>query len=475
MVTWIKTKIVATIGPASNGRGQLTKLLNEGVDMFRLNGAHGTIAEHKETIRLIRSISKKLNFPAAVLLGLPGPKLRIGTLKSEPIFFDAGDNITLSCGKSNQVGDEIPLPNKNLHKGLKPGSVIYLNDGIIELKVLDIKKQNIECRVIAGGELRSHKGVNLPDAKLDIPSITAKDRQLVKLALAEHVDFVSLSFVRKHNDMVMLRKMLSKKGPEIKLIAKIEKPEALGDLDNIIDVSDAIMVARGDLGIEMRYDKIPGIQRDILLRCHLAGKPSITATQMLETMVNSKTPTRAEATDVANAVWEGSDAVMLSEETSIGKNPAMAVAAMVKIAREAEKGMPELPHMIRQSNYSEYQAEAVSEAANLLAENLDARAIVTPTRSGRTALFVSKQRPHTQILAPTTNEKIARQMNLLWGVRPMVMPAFDSVDDLLKSAEKLALKSKYINKGDTIVITSGAHGGKDSITNMIEVRKAGES
>jgi pyruvate kinase len=471
MATWNKTKIVATIGPASNSIKQLRALMDAGVDVFRLNGAHGNFEEHRQIIRRIRSITKKTGSHTAILLGLPGPKIRIGTLRKEPIQYTVGKKVTVVCGRKSQTGDEIPLPNKDICKSVKKGSTLFLNDGIIELKVLEIKKPQMICRVVAGGELRSHKGMNLPDAKLNIPTITPKDRKLIKLAIQEEVDFVSLSFVRKASDMIALRKMLSKKAPGIKIIAKIEKPEALEDLDNIISASDAVMVARGDLGIEMRYDKIPAIQRLILLKCHLAGKPSITATQMLESMVGSKSPTRAEATDVANAVWEGSDAMMLSEETSIGGYPVAAVNAMAKIALEAEKEIPALPKGTDQKKPASYQAQAISRAANLLAKNLNAKAIVTPTRSGRTALFVSKQRPTAQIIAPTTDEQVARQMNLYWGVRPMVMSEFKTVDELLRSAEKLSLKSKFIKSGDTLVITSGAHIKNNNITNMIEVRR----
>lgn len=476
MVTWNKTKIIATVGPASNNRKTLRNMLLAGVDIFRLNGAHGTIDEHRKTIGLIRGVAGREDFPAAILLDLPGPKIRVGSLKTEPIYLKAGATVCLHCGKSVQTNDEIPIPMKQVAKSLKTGSKIYLNDGIIELKVLNINGCKIECRVRAGGKLMSHKGINLPHAKLAIPSLMPKDRALLNMAAHEGVDYVGLSFVRSAANILALKRMISRLAPEIKVIAKIEKPEALDDIDNIIRVSDAIMVARGDLGIEVPLEKVPVIQKDLLTKCHLAGKPSITATQMLESMVEEARPTRAEATDVANAVWEGSDAIMLSEETSMGKYPSQAVKAMADIALEAEKRMPILKSKTVSSDPATFQAEAISGAAGLIAKTLKAKAIVTPTRSGRTALLVSKLRPATQILAPTDDEGVARRMSLHWGVRPMIMPKrFSTVDETLKYAEKVALESKFIKSGDTIVITSGAHGSRGDITRLVEVRKAGEA
>jgi pyruvate kinase len=306
---------------------------------------------------------------------------------------------------------------------------------------------------------------------LALPSLTPRDRELAHMAIKEDVDYVGLSFVRSAKDIKTLRNLLKKRAAHIGIVAKIEKPEALDDLDNIIDVSDAIMVARGDLGIEMPFDQIPLIQRRILERCMAAGKPAITATQMLESMVHASRPTRAEATDVAQAVWEGTDAVMLSEETSIGINPANAVRAMAHIAAEAEKEMPTFSADFTVRDQHQWQALSVSRAASFLANQLGARAIVTPTRSGRTPLYVSRSRPDMMILAPTEDERAARRMALYWGVMPMPMPTFSTLDEMLAEAEKAARTSHYIKKGDTVIITSGAHGKKDDITRLIEVRQ----
>lgn len=470
MAGWNRTKIIATIGPASRTKRELASLLAAGADIFRINGAHGTNREHRKTISLIREVARRRNEPVAVLIDLPGPKFRVGKLKREPVNLKVGEVVTLVCGRSVQIDRKIPVPARTIHRCLRAGSQIFINDGIVELNVIKIRGCDITCKVRAGGQISSHKGINLPLAKLNVPSLTKKDREILNLAIREDVDYVALSFVRSAKDMLSLRKILKKRAPHIGIIAKIEKPEALKDLDDIIDASDAIMVARGDLGIEMPFDQIPLIQKDILRRCLVAQKPSITATQMLESMVSSKKPTRAEATDVAGAVWDGSDAVMLSAETSVGENPSVAVRAMRQIACEAETQMPQFDLGRKEADADMLQAQVLSCAAGFIAESLDAKAIVTPTRSGRTPLLVSRDRANVMILAPTEDERVARRMCLYWGVRPMTMPKFSTVDQLLSYAGRVAKKSGFIKKGDKIVITSGAHGKKNDITRLVEVR-----
>lgn len=405
-----------------------------------------------------------------ILLDLPGPKIRLGELKSESLRLRKGSLVTLACGKTQQKGDEIPVPDKFIAKAVKKNSTIFINDGLVEVRVISVKGSDVECRVMAGGEIRSRKGLNLPNTKLPIPSLTKKDHALLDFAISAKVDFIGLSFVRTAKNIRDLKKIVMKRAPHISVIAKIEKPEALQEIDEIIEATDAVMVARGDLGIEMPFDKIPNIQKQLLRKCLDAGKPAITATQMMESMVSSARPTRAEAADVAVAVWQGTDAVMLSEETSIGQNPAKAVRAMAKIAHEAEKVMPEHDEPERKRSNKEFQAQMICFAAGVIADQVGAKAIVTPTRSGRTPLNVSGLRPMTQVIAPTENEYTARRMSLYWGVKPMTIPIFSSVDETLKSAEKSALKSGLIRKGDTIVITSGAHGDKEDITRLVEVR-----
>lgn len=464
------TKIVATIGPASAKKSELAAMIRAGADCMRINGAHGDLKEHRATIRLIREVARKLKQPIAILVDLPGPKFRVGKLLREPVLLGRGQRVTLACGKSVQSNTKIPVPS-NIHRSVKKGDTIFINDGIVELRAVAIRGSDIECTVNAAGEILSHKGINLPGTKLSAPSLTAQDKKILAMAITEDVDYVALSFVRSAKNIIALRKILKHRAPHIGIIAKIEKPEALYDLDNIIDASDAIMVARGDLGIEVPFNKLPVIQRHILHKCLLAGKPSITATQMLESMITANKPTRAEATDVAEAVWEGSDAVMLSAETSVGKNPAIAVEAMVRIATDAEKEIPHFEFPDCHIDTKAFQALVLCRSAAFIAGNLNAKAIVTPTRSGRTPLFVSRERPKTPILAPTEVEHTARRMCLYWGVRPMTLPAFKTVDELLLYTEKAALKSGFIKRGDTIVITSGAHGQKGDITSLVEVRR----
>lgn len=469
MVFWNRTKIVATIGPASSSKIELAAILKAGADVIRINGAHGNTDEHRKIITAVRELSRQKGLSTAILYDLPGPKMRLGTLRGESIYLKKGERVTLACGKTDQIDDRIPVCDRFIARVVKGDSRIFVNDGIVELQVIAVKGPDVECRVIHGGEIRSKKGINLPRARFDMPSLTARDRELLKFALGHDVDYIGLSFVRSAKNIADLRKLMKRRSSHVGIVAKIEKPEALDDIDAIIEASDAIMIARGDLGIEMPFEELPIIQKRLLRKCMLAGKPSITATQMLESMIHSASPTRAEAADVAMAVWEGTDAVMLSAETSIGENPSLAVAAMAEIASAAEGSMPDFGSPTRKSTKSEVRAQVISISAGIMADELGARAIVTPTRSGRTALFISNTRPRTLIAAPTGDMRIARRMALYWGVRPMMMPKFSTVDQMLRHAKKVALKSNLIKRGDTIVIVSGAHGEKYDITRLVEV------
>ncbi len=470
MNTWSRTKIVATVGPACLSKKVLLEMIKSGVSVFRLNGAHGDLAQHQKVINNIRQLSKQYKTSTAILMDLPGPKYRLGDLKEDSIELKKDQLIVLACKKNKQTDSRIPV-SQGIHSALKKGDRIFLNDGLVGLTVKNIKGFDVTCAVNAEGEIRSRKGINLPGVSLKVGALTEKDKKILNFAIKAKVDFVGLSFVRKAEHVKTVKNILRRNKAQINVIAKIEKPEALDNIDSIIEVADAIMVARGDLGIEIAFPKLPLIERDILRRCMIAGKPAITATQMLESMVNSRRPTRAEATDVAEAVWTGSDAVMLSEETAIGINPANAVKAMAAIAYEAETDMPSLPHRRRELESDKLQSQIMAEGAVLIAEELGAQAIVTPTRSGSTALFVSQQRPFMPILAPISKQETARMMSLYWGVVPIVTSNAVSVDKILKQAEGVARKSAYIEKGDRIVIASGAHGGRDDVTRLVEVRQ----
>lgn len=465
-----KTKIVATIGPASSSKQVLREMMEAGVSVFRINGAHGTFEEHSQRIANIRGAEKEIGRPAAIMIDLPGPKYRLGKLSKEPIELEKGQTIVLHCGKEKQTDERIPLPHA-LHKVLKKGDKIFMNDGTVGLVVASVQGDEVHCKVTAAGEIRSKKGVNLPGVKLVAPSLTPEDKRILDFAIREDVDFISLSFVRTAENIEHLRKILKTRAPHISIISKIEKPEAIDNLDPIIKASDAVMIARGDLGIEMPFEKLPIIQREILSKAACTGKPVIVATQMLESMVSSKRPTRAEATDVAEAVWGGADAVMLSEETSIGISPPSAVDAMARIAAEAENLIPSSLSIRSRSGTENFQAQTLAMAAALVAEELSAKAIATPTRSGRTPFFVGRQRPKSPIFAPTENIHTARKMCLFWGVRPMTMKHVNTVDEMLLEAAATAHKKGFLKRGDLIVIASGAHGTKDDVTRLVEVRK----
>ncbi len=466
-----RTKIIATLGPASQSPAMIKKLILAGVSVFRINGAHGTIESHLEMVDNVRKVALSMHSHVGILFDLPGPKLRIGKLNTKVLELNAGQCIEFNCMKSEQDDYQIPLPMKTMTDIAQKGHRIFLNDGWVEVVVKQVKDSVICCEVIQGGELRSFKGFNLPDVDLPIDSITKIDRALLKNILQRHIDYIGLSFVRSKEDITALRSLLKKYAAKSNIIAKIEKPSAVENINGIIMASDAIMIARGDLGIEMPFNKLPGIQKDILDACRKYSTPAITATQMMESMVRTSRPTRAEASDIANAIWQGTDAVMLSEETSIGKHPVAAVRAMASIALDAEKEMhkewipdPKLDAM-------DYQAQTMSYSACIIAEQLAAKAIVVPTRTGRAPKFISTIRPETMIIALTEDENVATILSLCWGVKTIVMPHTDTVDETLSVAEKTIKSSHLLRKGDHIVVACGSYGKKNDIMRLIEVRQ----
>ncbi len=459
-----KTKIVATLGPASSEEKVLKRMVEAGLNVVRLNMSHGSQKEHKERIKLVRKVENETGKPLPVLMDLCGPKIRIGKLPKEPLFLHKGDTVILTTGKPDK--GKITVNYSKLHEEVKKGETILLSDGAFRLKVKEVRGKDIICEVLVGGPLTSHKGVNLPHTKLSVPALTEKDREDVKFGVEVGVDLIALSFVRKAEDVLELKGLLKKLGKEIPVIAKIEKPEAVKNIDSILRVSDGIMVARGDLGVELPIEKVPVIQKQLIRKANEAGKPVITATQMLKSMVDLPVPTRAEVTDIANAVLDGTDALMLSEETAVGKYPVKVIRTMAKVAREAEKIYP-------YKRYTELPADtlqdSLAKSACNLSREVKVKAIVPFTRSGATALAVAKFRPPVPIYAVTHDVETFRRLNLVWGVEPLLTVPAESTDKIIARSIEAAKERKLVKKGDRIIVLAGAPTGVPGTTNLLKV------
>ena len=465
-----KTKIICTIGPAINSADMLVELSKAGMDVVRLNFSHGTYDEHLNNINNIKSASNILGTPIPILMDLCGPKLRVGVIE-DGTYLKEGETIKITT--ENIIGNKniISTNYENLTKDIKPGDMILIDDGLIKLKAIDVSDKIITCEVIYGGQLKSKKGINLPNVNLSIPSITEKDLKDIEFGLKNNVDFIALSFVRHHTDILKLKKIISDKGFTKPIIAKIEKPEAINDIDAIIQESDMVMVARGDLGVEMNTEEVPLLQKMIIEKCNYYAKPVITATQMLESMVNNPRPTRAEASDVANAVLDGTDAVMLSAETSVGLYPLNAVKIMDSIVRKIEgKRRPIKEFMIEQDEKLNL-IDRISKGACVLANDIKATAILVITKTGRTARYLSRYRPNTPIIAFTDNLDVLKQMNLVWGVKAERIPGISDTDTTLNETKELAQQLGYIERGDTIVFVAGIPIKESNIINMIKIDK----
>jgi pyruvate kinase len=466
-----KTKIVCTIGPASNSFDRLKKLIQAGMSVARLNFSHGTRSEHGEVIKNIRHIARELNKPVAILQDLAGPKIRIGQISSGTVLLEPGKTFTLTtrlvAGNENEVSVNYP----DLPKEIKQGDTLLLSDGAIELKVIETSTHDIRCQVIVGGYLSSNKGINLPTRSLKIPILTEKDKEDLVFGIEQGVDYIALSFVRTAKDILDVKEFMKKQGKTIPIIAKIEKHEALNNMEEIIKTVEGIMIARGDLGVEIPIEKIPMVQKKLIKKANQAGKPVITATQMLRSMVESPKPTRAEVTDVANAIIDGTDALMLSEETAIGKYPIEAVEIVRKIADDVEPQIrPEVStkKLTLEENQPKTLTEAVSFAACTLAEDINADAIITFTKSGTTAQMVSKYRPRSPILAVTPSEDTYRSLSLVWGVTPILCRDMENTDEMFEQSIKAALGFGLIKRGNKVVITAGIPLGITGKTNLIK-------
>ncbi len=470
MTTPRRTKIVCTIGPATDSPETLAALMDAGMNVARLNFSHGTHGEHRQRIARIRELAEAKKLPIAILQDLSGPKLRTG-LMNKPVVLQPGQIFVLT----NRLvpGDEhavsVTFPDLPVHVNV--GEKILLADGSIQLEVIDKNATDLRCRVIDGGPLNSHKGINLPQTFLDIPALTEKDKTDLEFGLEAGVDFVALSFVRKPEDLSLVKDMMAAKNRTAPVIAKIEKHEALEKIDAIIEAADGIMIARGDLAVETPLEKVPLVQKDIIKKCNRAGKPVITATQMLKSMVEEARPTRAEANDVANAVFDGTDAVMLSEETTIGKYPLQAVQVMDKILRTTESKLQSLDWLPTEEHHGKLAiAAAVCHAAVGIAQDLNVAAILTPTRSGTTARMVARYRPRVPIIALCHRKETFLTLALVWGVHPLCFKEYlETSDELVDLCKQEALATGLVKNGDTVLITAGVPPSEQSTTNLIKV------
>ena len=465
-----RTKIVCTIGPASSEPDVLAQLLAAGMDVARINFSHGDHHTHAETIRRIRALAAERDHPVAILGDLQGPKLRVGELPESGVTLQPGERVLLSTAPDTP--DAIPLLYPDLPQVVNPGDRMLLDDGLLELEVEEAGGNSILAGVITGGILYSHKGVNLPKADTRIPAITEKDREDLRFAIEQGVDWVALSFVRTQDEVLALRELIRGQAPSDlapKIIAKIEKPEAVDNFNAILQAVDGVMVARGDLGIEMPTEEVPLIQKRIIRQCNEAGKPVITATQMLDSMIRNPRPTRAEASDVANAVLDGTDAVMLSGETAVGAYPVRTVMMMDRIVRRAEQLLSEHPRHPAADAHIDDPAQALAQAAADLAMHLGAAAIITPTVSGYTARQVSRYRPCLPIIAVTPNATVRRQINLLWGVCPLLSPRQATTDGIMRDAVRNAFAHGMVQIGDLVVITSGTADSSPGTTDLLKL------
>ena len=470
-----RTKIVATLGPASSSPEMIVQLIKAGVNVFRLNFSHGSQETHKNNIAIIREQSRLLDMPVAVLQDLQGPKIRTATFADGKVLLEPGASFALTCD-DDSPGDieRVGVTYKNLYSDVKIGDILLLDDGRLSLKVSSLVGETINTTVVLGGVLSNNKGINIPDADLSIPALTDKDVEDLLFGAELDVDWLAMSFVRSRDDLLLARHYLARVGSRAKLMAKIEKPSAVERFEEILREVDGIMVARGDLGVELPPERVPLIQKRLIHSCVEAGKPVITATQMLESMIQNPTPTRAEASDVANAIYDGTDAVMLSAETAVGQYPIESVKMMSRIALSVEADLKYQEDMRQQSPKPEdTTADAVSLGACQMAYNLSAKMIVTFTSSGTTAQRVSRNRPNCPILAITPNERAYRQMGVAWGVIPRLSDEIHSTDEMVAHANRniIACGQGTVATGDRYVITAGVPFGMRGTTNLIRVER----
>ncbi|XUX00828.1 MAG: pyruvate kinase [Dehalogenimonas sp.] len=467
-----RTKIVATIGPATGTPEVVADLIKAGMNVARLNLSHGTLDDHTGYISTVRSESAKLGAPVAILMDIPGPKYRSGPLNAPSVQLKKGDPITLTTRQVPGDGSLVSVNLPTFTDDVKPGDIILLDDGALQLRCDTVERTEVGCTVLVGGKLTPGRGIAIPGKTSSMPFMTGQLQTYIDFAISQKPDFIALSFVSKANDMIQVRELLKKKNADVPLVAKIERGTAVKAFDAILTESDAIMVARGDLGVDIPLEKLPLVQKEIIHKSNRAGKPVITATQMLESMINSPRPTRAEVSDVSNAIFDGTDAVMLSAETSIGKYPVQAVAMMAAVAVETEKDLPYDQWIAERDSWLSNQTEElISYNACLTARRLGSAAIVAFTSSGSTAGRVSKYRPSTPILAISPNIDTCRRLILNWGVQAHQISTPKTVDTLFTTAVDICKKIELAKSGENIIVTGGIPLGKAGTTNLLKVQE----
>lgn len=462
-----KTRIVATLGPATNTLERIRDLFHAGVDVFRLNMSHGDHKDKEALVQTIRTVEKEVGRPIAILADLQGPKLRIGTFENSKIMLEEGNIFTLDLSEMAGTEKRVGLPHKEIFDALEVGTHVLLDDGKIRLEVQTVTKERADCRVIVGGVLSDRKGVNIPNAVLPLAALTEKDRKDLTFALKQGADWIALSFVQRAADVAEAKKLVSGKAA---IMAKIEKPAAVEALDEIIELADGVMVARGDLGVEEPVEKVPGIQKKIIHKAREAGKPVVVATQMLESMIKAPVPTRAEVSDVATAVSEGADAVMLSAESAVGDYPCEAVAVMNRVALRVENEPNYYASIATGTENPNARTEdAITAAARQVSQSIQAEAIVTFTTSGATALRAARERPAAPILTLTPKESVARRLAIVWGLHTVKTKDVGSFEEMIGKSKRMALRHKLVKAGDRIVVTAGVPFGTPGATNVLHI------
>lgn len=467
-----KTKIICTIGPASESVEMLTKLMKAGMNVCRFNFSHGDYEEHRIKFERAVKVAKELGLPVATMMDTKGPEIRLRDFEGGKVLLEAGQIFSLTTEEILGTSTRASITYKNLKNDVKIGKTILIDDGLIELKVEDITDTDIVCKVINGGYVSNHKGINVPGAVLSMPYISEIDKEDILFGVRMGYDYLAASFARTKEDILAVRKLIAEHNGKMKIIAKIENMQGINNLDEILEVSDGIMVARGDMGVEIPMEEVPVLQKELIKKANRAGKIVITATQMLESMIKNPRPTRAETTDVANAIYDGTSAIMLSGETASGAYPLEAVQTMARIAERTEQDIDYNSRLLKRFEMNKCDiTTAISHACCTTVMDLDASAIITVTMSGFTAGMISRYQPNCQIIGCTVDETVYRQLGMLWGVKPLLIEKKEDAEALFEASLSASVKAGYVSKGDKVVLTAGIPLGVSGKTNMIRVEE----